>query len=428
VIFSFIGTITCAVLVAGYFYFARRTFLGTLSLPCVSLLVAVVYFFLMPWVTIEYGDPVFFGSVLDDLRWMHFGVLLYALGLMAAARITENYLQADAARTHTVEPESNIYTFYLLLAISFVGAITLAFLGQLNISASSDYDLSEAATVYRFLNYSFTMMISLSIFAAARYNFNILTLILSVIVALILIQAGFRYRLLLLMFGLCVSFLLCREIRIRASWTVVGTICAIFLSNLMGIGRVYGNGIQTSRWEDLTFSDVMRSFGGEIGPIYVFKDFAANELPKLIYLEPWTVGVSRLIPSFLWPDKPDAEYLRLIPYWFSDPAAATAGVAAPQHVEMLLQFGWMGIPFLAFLYFCAAGIIQHRLQRLSRPARIAGVALIPAFFGYYMQTRGYFFQVLSDSIFLFGPLFLCHYPVTTPAKRSYRRAAYFISR
>jgi hypothetical protein len=410
VIFSIIGATTFIILSGGYWYFSRRTPLGSLSLPCIALLVAAIYFFLMPFMAIKFGNPVFFGSVLDDMRWMHFAVLLYAAGVMMAAKITERYLRINPADLVESERGYNQYTFIILLCMSFAGAIAMAALGQINISASSDFLFSGTSTTYKFLNYSFTMMIGLTIIYLIKDDFNFKSLILLIIVTLILVQTGFRYRIMLLMFGVCVSFLLIKRIKIRAIWAVFGTFVAVFIGNLIGIGRVYGNGIQASRWNELTFSDIMSSFGGEVGPVYVFKDFTANHLPYLIYFEPWTVGISRLIPSFLWEDKPDADYIRLIPYWFSDPAAIDAGVAAPQHVEILLQFGWIGLPFLACFYFCIAGLLYHWLQGLSRAARIAGSALIPAFFGYYMQTRGYFFQVFTDALFLFGPLFLCHFP------------------
>jgi hypothetical protein len=88
--------------------------------------------------------------------------------------------------------------------------------------------------------------------------------------------------------------------------------------------------------------------------------------------------------------------------------ADQAGVAAPQHVEMLLQFGWFGMVPLAFLYFSIAALLIYKLSRLGREARIAGCSMAPAFFGFYMQTRGYFFQVFADALFIFGPLFAMH--------------------
>ena len=39
---------------------------------------------------------------------------------------------------------------------------------------------------------------------------------------------------------------------------------------------------------------------------------------------------------------------------------------------------------------------------------VAGCSLAPVFFGFYMQTSGYFFQILSDGLFIFGPIFLVH--------------------
>jgi hypothetical protein len=86
--------------------------------------------------------------------------------------------------------------------------------------------------------------------------------------------------------------------------------------------------------------------------------------------------------------------------------AETSGTAAPQHVEILFQFGWWGLLPVAFCYFWIAGWLVRRVAFTSREARLAGCALIPFFFGFYMQTRGYFFQIFGSALFVLGPLFI----------------------
>jgi len=88
------------------------------------------------------------------------------------------------------------------------------------------------------------------------------------------------------------------------------------------------------------------------------------------------------------------------------PGAEYAGIAAPQHVEILVQMGWWGLFPLAFLYFSLAGWLVKSLAHRGYEARLAGCATVPPFFGYYMQTRGYFFATLADGLFMFVPLFL----------------------
>jgi hypothetical protein len=68
--------------------------------------------------------------------------------------------------------------------------------------------------------------------------------------------------------------------------------------------------------------------------------------------------------------------------------------------------GWWGLLPLAFIYFLIAGWLVKRAAYRGGDARLAACALIPPFFGYYMQTRGYFFQIFADCLFMVGPLFL----------------------
>lgn len=103
--------------------------------------------------------------------------------------------------------------------------------------------------------------------------------------------------------------------------------------------------------------------------------------------------------------------------------AEQAGIAATQHVEMLLQWGWLGLGPLSFLYFCIACLLLSRLHKLDRTVRIAGYSLVPAYFGFYMQTRGYFFQIFADAIFMLAPLYLLNLGSSLRLFASPRRAA-----
>jgi len=61
---------------------------------------------------------------------------------------------------------------------------------------------------------------------------------------------------------------------------------------------------------------------------------------------------------------------------------------------------------MAFCYFWIAGWLIRRVAFTGREVRLAGCTLIPFYFGYYMQTRGYFFQAFADGLFILGPMFI----------------------
>ena len=185
---------------------------------------------------------------------------------------------------------------------------------------------------------------------------------------------------------------------------VLGCMIGLLLVNLMGAIRRYGEGIDLSRlsWENL---DVMTSsFGGEFGVVYVLDYMATNPLPPPVPLDPWLVGIARLVPSFIWPEKPVAGYMTHVIDGATMAGADKAGIAAPQHVEMMLQAGWWGLLPLAFLYYWLACRLLRVAARSSFEVRLATYMLIPTFFGFYMQTRGYFFQVFVDFLFTLMPL------------------------
>jgi hypothetical protein len=411
-IYTPIGVIGLATLVAVYFLFAAKVSLQGVSLPCMTVITSFIYFYLMPLLALVFGGGLeegFFGMYINSLVWPHFAVFLYTIGAAAAFVMHRRRLVINPALPRARERQANWKIFYLLCAVTLAALVAQTALGKLNITGSVNYVFAETAGNLSFINLFFTSMITLTIVYLIRTNFSVRSLIVLAVVMLIFLQIGFRFRILILASGTFASYMLIRGWKIRTVYIAIGSTVGIFLSNVIVNARKYGAGIDLSLIKGMSFTDIFQSFGGEVGPIYVITDIASKPLPGLVYFEPWTVGLARLIPSFLWPEKPTAGYFQYFIRGFWDESAAQAGIAAPQQVEMLVQFGWFGLPFLAFLYFSFAAYLVSRMNLLSREARIAGCALAPIFFGFYMQSRGYFSQVLSDGLFLFGPLFLMHY-------------------
>lgn len=403
-----VGFLTLTLLMIVYLMFARALPFGAVSLPCMTALTSIIYFYFMPAIALAGGNNEFFGMYLTSLEWTFYAVFLYNMGAMAAFLIRNKHLARNPAAPQVLERQFNFIILGVLWA-SVLGILaSQVALGHLNLLRAEDYAYAEAPGEFKFINLFYTAMIPLTLVVLIRDNFSARSLLLLCGVLVVFFVVAFRYRIMILLFAVVVSFALIRGIKMRVSYVVIGFICALFIVNFIGQTRQYGRGIDISRVEDMSWSEILKSVGGEIGPIYVISHVASNPLPEPVLLEPWIIGLTRLVPSFLWPDKPTAEYLRHLTSGFLDSNAVQAGIAAPQQVEMLLQFGWIGLPILAFLYFYGAIYLIYRLSRLGREARIAGCAIAPAFFGFYMQTRGYFFQILSDGLFMFGPLFLVH--------------------
>jgi hypothetical protein len=405
-----IGLLTLWSLLAIFIISARVLPLGALSLPCLTAITSFIYFYLMPAISLANGIDEFLGMELPPLEWAHWLVFLYMAGAVAAFFVQADVLLVDPSVPRKDEPEMNLVAVKILWALAIAGVIAQIALGKLNLAGSEEYFIdNENMNELSFITQAYNMMVPLTLILLLRDNFKWRSLFVLAIVLVVFVQVGFRFRIMVMLSGVATSFLLVRHIKIRTSFAIAGCAAALLLVNLLGQIRRYGEGIDLSRLEDVSIGDFFGSFGGEAGAVFGTAYIAANPLPDLALFEPWTVAITRLVPSFIWHDKPTADYMRHFHSGMTAEGADKAGVAAPQQVEMLLQFGWFCPPFLAFLYFSIAVWLISRFHKLGREARIAGCALAPAYFGYYMQTRGYFFQIFADAMFMIGPLFLVHY-------------------
>jgi hypothetical protein len=396
--------------------FARALPLGALSLPCTTLLTSMMYFFIMPGFALSGGNFEFLGMYLTSLEGVHVAVLLYALGGAAAWVVWFRYLRINPATVRIYERPMNLTVAWILVAVAMAGVLVQVALGRLQFFAADEAQRNNVGEDegFAFLILSVSMLIPLVLILLLRTRFHIYGLLVLAGVFLVILTTGFRFRIVILASAVIISYMLVRRIRIRVSYVALGTCLALIVVNAIGYSRTYGRGIDLSRLEGLTWVDLLHAVGGEIGPVFALAHIVESPPPDLIYFEPWTVGIARLVPSFLWPDKPYPNYLLDYGSGFAEIYQRTAGVAAPQHAEFLLQFGWFGLPLLAFVYFAFACKVVERLQWLGLEARIAGCAMAPAFFGFYMQQRGYFFQLLCEFLFMFGPLFLVHFRTKLP--------------
>ena len=383
-------------------YSSKFSPIGALSLPSVMLLVNLTYFYIFPIFIIFNKDLDFFGLTIENIHWTHFGVFLYAAGAIFAFYSSREILELNPDTEIQIEPsfKMRIYRLFWLITIIFIAL--LVFTGQIFANLDTTY-LTSGASRFLFLNLSLSSLIPLTLIFMIRRNYGLVSWLVLGVVLFVLLQAGFRYRIMILLAGLVTSYAYKNKINLNIFIVLIGAAFAILASNLIGLTRTYGEGVDLTRLEDSSIADLFTSPQGELGTFYVFNDIAGRPLPDLSPLQPWIVGASRMIPSFIWENKPLPTYLNHI---ISGAVGAEgAGVAPPQVAEFLLQWGWWGILPLAFIYYRFSTYLLDRIKTHERSVRITFYSLAPAFFGYYMQSRGYFFQILSDGLFVFLPLF-----------------------
>ncbi len=292
-------------LVAMFVISGRASPLGALSLPSITMITGVFYFFVMPafiLIDIDYG---FFGLYLTDLRAMHTAVLLYSLGAIAAFAIHWRVLNANPAASYPWDKKFNGTIYVVLWGLAVAGVIAQNVLGKLNLTGNSEYRFAgEEFVSYAFVNEAFNLLVPLTAVQLTRDRFRARSLLLLAAVLLVFLQAGFRFRIVILLATAAGVFALQRGIKIGLVKGFLGICAGLPLVLWIGMVRRYGQGIDLSRIDQVALDGAIGRFGGEIGLVYVFDDVASRPLPPLSPFEPWIVGIARLIPSFLWPDKP----------------------------------------------------------------------------------------------------------------------------
>jgi len=402
-----IGVLSLVPIVLMYVMSSMALPLGALSLPCMTMLTSFVYFYLMPVVALASGDNGYFGMFISDMGWTHMAVLIYAVGASLAFLANWKTLRINPAVRYPSDREFNVYIYRGLWGLAVLGAAAQVGLGKLNILGLQNYVFAfDEIAKLAFLTEAFNMMVPLTLILLIREKFNLRSLIITAIILWAFMQVGFRFRIIILLAAAVGSYASLHGMKIGMIRGVLGCMIGLLLVNLMGAIRRYGEGIDLSRLSWESFDGMTSSFGGEFGIVYVLDFMATSPLPPPAPLEPWLVGIVRLVPSFIWPEKPVAGYMTHFIDGATVAGADKAGIAAPQHVEMLLQAGWWGLLPLAFLYYWLACRLLRVAARASFEVRLATYMLIPTFFGFYMQTRGYFFQVFVDFLFALMPLFI----------------------
>ena len=74
--FTLMGCVLLLFTVLAYVNWALYAPLGSMSLPCITLLTSLVYFQILPATALANGDPGYFGIYMSDMTWAYLAVLL----------------------------------------------------------------------------------------------------------------------------------------------------------------------------------------------------------------------------------------------------------------------------------------------------------------------------------------------------------------
>ena len=410
IVFSLLGTLVFIVGIVLFITSCRLFTSGALSIPAITLLTAGIYYYLMPILFLLAGEYQWFGLFLNSMELPQLAVGLYMIGAFFAFFSSKAVLEFNPNFGKSIEIQPQFKIVFLVVALAVGAILTKVLLGLLVLTTSRTSDISGSdITGLNFLNLGHSMLLSMMVFYLVKSNFSPKAILIMFGLLVIFLLEGFRFRIVILLTSAVIAFTMMKNIKVRPAFVAAAMFGGITALNAVGLARSYGQGLDLSKLQGMSFGDMFKSFGGEGGPVFVMVHLTETPPPVFVHFEPWTNAVARFVPTFLWPDKPFPDYLYLISDGFPDPAARTAGIAGTQHAEFFLQFGWWGLPILSFLFFKLACLILRQFQKLGLEGRIAGYSLVPPLCGFYAQQRGYTFQIICELIFTLGPLFFIYW-------------------
>lgn len=344
------------------------------------------YYLIISPLFIEFSDISLFGFYNTNFNYLrYFAVSYYLAFFVGLGRI-----RSAKTATLAIRPEiSHIVLLMLLLCVLVFGIVGpgLVELNSLN-----------------FINISLPvfLFVLLIVFASTKSKLRrSFYLALGTTVSL---TSGFRIRVLLFLLPLLTLLRSLTYLRLL----VVGLFLPPLFS-VIEIVRVYGSGFDPEKLSSLTIDSVSFLPLGELGPPVISAVILETTSAfGTVFFAPFIEGFTRLLPAILVGEKglPELQvYINtvLLPIDYE-----YAGVAPLVLGELYFQFGFIG----GIIGGCFHGLIyrfihNHVFSRYSGQFKVISIGYLSVFFGYYFFSRGYFFQVFSELIFVLFFLGIC---------------------
>lgn len=242
---------------------------------------------------------------------------------------------------------------------------------------------------------------SISLFLVQRNKFSKWKLIPLWVIISTYLYAGARWRLVVTIISSLTMVHLIPKQRKPNYLFIIGLMLAVFLGfSVMDQSRQRGMGINMEKAQDLSFNDI-KSGAAENYSVYMFSMLTIEKLHETsirYYFDPIVSAALMPIPRFIFPSKPNAEYIHdLERMTIGDDSG---GAAFLNFVEGYLSFGWFGV----ILYGLILGIFAKGvwLNYRNNQDSIGAVLLLGLFSGfcYCAISRGYLPSTYSTALYV----------------------------
>ena len=227
---------------------------------------------------------------------------------------------------------------------------------------------------------------------------------------------GFRYRLALLFSGMLLTFFLARGRQPRAVVVIPAILGLLALGGLVGLTRSYGQGLDLTAIEGLSFWELVLAGFGESG-VFLTSGGVISLTPAVIPYAGITPLINTIlfpIPSQLLPQKDSVAYLVDATAQVYNSTVHNSGAAILNYAEYFLMGGWpvliAGYVLLGWL--CRRLWLWFLWRRQEPIAQVTYVCAVT--YLYVVVSRGYLPQVVMLFGFTVLPLFVYYYRISRP--------------
>lgn len=263
-----------------------------------------------------------------------------------------------------------------------------------------DYNRDGFTSYFIGLISLFCASCSLMIVAMKNNKWNILGLVIIWLSFITYIVGGFRFRLVALIFAILIPYYLFPKVK-KPNYIWLATIAFVAYLGfaIMDKARVYGQGIDMSRIEDMDFSDASKG-AQENEAVYYYSVRCMNYIEDsgdYKYFAPIINAALMPIPRFLFPWKPEGDYMFSV--MKGTLGSSDTGAAAMMYVEAFIAFGWLGIIVFFYLFGWFSKIVWNNYLRNRNS--IGAIVLLALFNGfiYTFLSRGYLAQSFVTFIY-----------------------------
>ena len=362
--------------------------------------ISLVYFYYVIW-PYYWGDTDFYklgtvGATEYNLIAAFVSYLGVYIGFHQQKKMT-NFNGINHVFTET----NSIKLSVIMLLIGFAGYVSIKGF-SLSLFSAGDVEWSKGGD----FAFYFTDLISLGcaccsvLTVKSKKKWLIAASILATLFFYIL--CGFRYRIVMLGIALFTTWhLFPAPKKINYKVLLPIAFAAFFLFALMDGARRYGFGLDRNAVANFDITET--NGASENSNVFTFTGYTITQSlnEEKIYFEPLWCAITLPIPRAIFPDKPNAEYVRKIS------TKDFGGAAFMYYAEAYMAFGWVGV----FLYGLFVGWMSRRVWNNYQlnPANLNAIIFLAVYNGvtYVLISRGYMAQVLQTFVyFVFLPFWL----------------------